>query len=202
MVSSERMTLTPSVTMSSASQRTSAWRMVNSIAGPSTSLLGSNTRLNSPQPNVGWLTRSPGAVNRTWMILPRIASSPPLATMRPPASIARGNPKVVMVSAMDSSDQHGAHGDDLSHGEIGGVVAGLGRVAVARRLLAVYFHRRAAHLDRPLVLRRILKRGARGRDVWGRIVCRAAHRRGRLAHDLYIGTQPAVDDPGERERHR
>src|SRR6266498_4376458 len=107
MVSSERMTLTPSVTMSSASQRTSAWRMVYSIAGPSTSLLGSNTRLNSPQPNVGWLTRSPGAVNRTWMILPRIASSPPLALTRPPASIARGKPKVVFASGIGLSHTSG-----------------------------------------------------------------------------------------------
>ena len=47
---------------------------------------GSKTKLNSPQPNSGWFTRSPGVVNSTWMILPRRSVSSSGSGPMPPAA--------------------------------------------------------------------------------------------------------------------
>ena len=52
------------------------------------------------------LTRSPGAVKSTWVILPRMASSPPEAEIRPAVSTAKGKPNV-LISAISIADQNG-----------------------------------------------------------------------------------------------
>src|SRR5262245_30597029 len=99
-VASWNSTLTFSTAISSASHLVSACPTVNSIAVARMSLPGSNTRLNSPQPNSGKLTRSPGAVNRIWMILARVAVSPPAALMRPASFTPNGKPKDVLAVVM------------------------------------------------------------------------------------------------------
>src|SRR5262249_39429731 len=44
--------------------------------------------------------RSPGAVKRIWMILARVAASPPAALMRPASFTPNGNPKDVLAVVM------------------------------------------------------------------------------------------------------
>jgi len=102
---------------------------------------------------------------------------------------------------MTTSDQHGAGGHDGAGRQIGRVVAGQGRIAVAGGGFAVDEHGAAAELDGGLVARRLLKRAALG-NVGGRVGGGAAKDGGRFALDSDVGAQVAVELAREGMRQR
>src|SRR6185295_1283267 len=102
-----------------------------------------------------------------------------------------------------SSNKYRPHCDDRSGWYIRRVVAGHRFITIARGHLSIDPHRRASHLNRPLVRRRLLKRiRRRRRNVRRSVVRSTPNRRSSTTHDLHITTQPTTDDSSERVRQR
>src|SRR5262245_48009858 len=175
-----------------------------------------------PQPKSGRITRSPLEVPRMiqmdWRTLcsyseiripPVSSSATPLAPFGSVGSTSNPQPapryvldiKYPFCEIVASTDENRAGGDDLAGRQILRIVAGHRGVAASRRLLAVDNNRRTAHFDRGLIAGRFLKRCSWWRlDVSRRIRSRAVHSRRRLAHNVDVAAEPAIELSGEGMR--